>query len=382
MQTYRIIPHDLLFFRDGRPLDRNKQDTDHRNIGHGAFWPRPDHLYNAVMHALLGTRTAGQAAHFGKFNDLKVTGPYPLRRNSDGTETLYLPRPLDWQCNLEKIPADATDAPKFIQAGFIDKKEGKKDYPAWVSAENFQQYLAGKEPETPTRADLFKTEPRIGNTLDPNTGASKRYAEKSRSGQYEAQYLRLEKDVTMWAAADSGKTCTSIPPTFVMGGQNGLVDFNADTSLTTLESLFPRPSMPDGSGSLFLRWTLLAPALFVRTGWLPGWCLDTNKDEAVRKPDGTVMFPDCPGVSLVAACTGKPVVFSGYDTVDGIKDTQLAVPAGSCYVFRCETREGAEALVTRLHLQRKSDFGSQGFGIGVCSYINPPLEPLSFSSSH
>lgn len=372
MQTYRITPHDLLFFRDGRPLDRNKQDTDHRNIGHGAFWPRPDHLYNAVMHALLGARTAGQAAHFGKFNDLKVTGPYPLRRNPDGTDMLYLPRPLDWCCTLEKFSEGSTDAPCFIQAGFIDKKEGKKDYPAWVSEDEFKKYLAGEEPENPMLKELFKTEPRICNTLDPNTGASKRYADKSRSGQYEAQYLRLAKNVTMWAAADSGKTGTPIPPTFVMGGQNGLVDFDSDTDLATLESRLSKPDEPDGPGPFFVRWTLISPALFVRTGWIPGWCLDTNKDESARKPDGTVMFPDCPGVSLVAVCTGKPVVFSGYDTVDGIKDTKLAVPAGSCYVFRCETRKAAEALVARLHLQRQSDFGSQGFGIGVCSFIAPP----------
>ena len=153
-----------------------------------------------------------------------------------------------------------------------------------------------------------------------------------------------------------------------------MVDFNRTDSLPSLESVFSRPEAVGGEGPFFVRWTLLAPALFVRTGWLPGWCRDTRKEESGRKPDGDVMFPDCPGVSLVAACTGKPVVFSGYDSVDGIKNTQLAVPAGSCYVFRCAKRDAANSLVTRLHLQRKSDFGSQGFGIGVCSFIAPPTD--------
>ena len=177
----------------------------------------------------------------------------------------------------------------------------------------------------------------------------------------------------MWADADSGKEGVPIPSVLNMGGQGLLVDFDRDDSLPSLEREFPRPEVKERNGPFFVRWTLLAPALFVRTGWLPGWCRDTNKDETARKSDGSVMFPDCVGASLVAACTGKPVVFSGYDSVDGVKDTQLAVPAGSCYVFRCDTREVAKALVARLHLQRQSDFGSQGFGVGVCSFVNPDL---------
>lgn len=384
MKTYRITPHDLLFFRDGRPLDRNKQDQDHRNIGHGAFWPRPDHLYNAVMHALIGSRTAGERAAYGKFGGLRVTGPYPIRKNEDSSETLYLPRPLDWFCDLEEIPAGSTDAPAFVEAGFIDRKEGKKNLPAWISLDDLKQYLSGAEPETPScpKKPLFETETRIGTTLDPATGASMRFHDQSRSGQYEAQYLRLGKNVSMWCAADPGKPDAEIPRTFVMGGQNGLVDCVPDDSLKSLEDLFPQPAVPpDSPEPLFLRWTLLVPALFVRTGWLPGWCRDTRKDVVEHAPDGTVMFPDCVGARLVAAFVGKPVVFSGFDTLEGIKDTQLAVPAGSCYVFRCETTTAAKELLKRLHLQRQSDFGPQGFGIGVCSFVDPPRPSAARSRS-
>ena len=387
MKNYRITPHDLLFFRDGRPLDRNKQDEDHRNIGHGAFWPRPDHLYNAVMHSLIGSRAAGESGEYGKFGGLQTTGPFPLKRNEDGTETLFLPRPLDWDCLLEEIPAGATDAPPFIRHGFIDRVEGKKDYPAWIPCKAYSAYLSGNSLPVLDKTSLFGVEPRVGNTLDPSTGASKRVADKNRSGQYEAQYLRLEQGVSMWSSiTDADHPDATIPHVAIMGGQGLLVFVEQDSSLQKLESIFARPETLGGDGPFYVRWTLLAPALFEQTGWLPGW-VDASLDGKVRLKERELprlerecrsawkerqkAIPELEGVHLDAAFVGKPTVFSGYDTVDGVKPTRLAVPAGSCYVFRCDSRDAANALVSLLHLTRKSDFGSQGFGIGLCSFIKP-----------
>ena len=265
MQTYRISPLDLLFFRDGRPLDIDKACDDHRNIGHGAFWPRPDHLYNAVMHALIGSRTAGERAAYGQFGGVQTRGPYPLVKE-DGNVILYLPRPLDWDCVIERLPEGDTDAPDFLEYGFIDRKPGKKSYPAWISLDAFKTYLKGGAlPVLPSKT-LFHVETRVGNTLDSGTGASKRVQDQHRSGQYEAQYLRLAKDVSMWADADSGKEGVSIPTVLNMGGQGLLVDFDRDDSLPSLEREVPRPEMKEGNGPFFVRWTLLAPA--AKVGWI------------------------------------------------------------------------------------------------------------------
>ena len=390
-QTYRITPRDLLFFRDGRPLDLNKQDKEHRNIGHGAFWPRPDHLYNAVMHALVGSRTAGEKAAFGQFGGLQVVGPFPLKKEAGKKdETLFLPRPLDWDCLLEEMPGNTTDAPKFLKHGIIDRADGKKDYPAWISLSDYSAYLSADLSDDKLgnrkldKPALFKVEPRIGNTIDSNTGTSKRVQDKSRSGQYEAQYLRLESDVTMWAAADVGRDNMSVPSAFVMGGQGFLVDFDCDGNLPSLHDKLRKPSCPNGEGPFFVRWTLLTPALFEQTGWLPGW-VDAEQDGKVRLKEREVkreagepreawkarqaQVPELSDVYLDAAFVGKAVVFSGYDAVDGVKPTRLAVPAGSCYIFRCENAGAAKALIDLLHLTRKSDFGSQGFGMGVCSIV-------------
>lgn len=371
-KSYSFTPRDLLFFRDGRPMDVNKVEKDSRNIGHGANWPRPDHLYNAVMHALLNDRAVG-GKRFGVFGSLKTTGPFPMK---DGE--IYLPRPQDWDCRL--IPVEGTDLPSYLTHGFIDNEEGKKDYPAWISCADYRAYLSRfnlardlkQEPAHELeKAALFQCEPRTGTTLDAATGASER-TEGRTSGQYHAEYLRIEKGVSLWGAVEckddelARNGVADVPKSFILGGQGGIV--TGEDNAVSLEAMFAKPEAKQAAnGKYYVRWTLLAPAYFSQTGWLPGWCKDTSgRGRAV----GEVCLPNCDGVKLIAACTGKPVAVSGWDSEEGIKPTKLIVPAGSCYVFECPEEATAIALVDTLHLQRKSDEGSQGFGMGVCSFID------------
>lgn len=392
-KRYELKPRDVLFFRDARPMDADKaMKKDVRNTGHGAVWPRPDHLFKGVIHALLKET---QDTTFGDFPSLKVTGPYPVK---DGI--LYLPRPLDWDMRIE--PCKDTDIPAPLEYGFIDRVDGKKKYPAWIKVDDYARYLRGEdrrlydteEVEVDdkgvkvkrtvvkfpyTDGELFGVEPRIGTTFDPATGASKRIKGRHASGQYQGEYLRLKENVSMWCAVDTGKVgmkadaqdAPEVPHSFVMGGQGGIVTHcKTDIDLT---ARFPCPKV-ETDGEIVVRWTLIAPALFQCTGWLPGWCMDSRKgiDEEERKKSlGKVMFPGCEGCSLIGACTGKPIFFSGWDSETGIKPTLLAVPQGSVYLFRCESKASAEALISKLHLQRKSDFGPQGFGIGLCSIVKP-----------
>ncbi len=386
--SYKFVPRDLLFFRDGRPIDVDKSNDEMFIVGHGAYWPRPDHLYNGVMHALLNDRGAKgktfwddaildeadcRGGGIGKFGSLKIEGPFPMKG-----ETLYLPRPLDWDSRLVKV--DNTDLPSFLKQGFIDNEEGKKDYPAWISLENYKDYLkrfdlardSKKESASVLNKEkLFCTESRVGTTLNAHTGASERKHDRKASGQYQAEYLRLEKDVSLWGSVEcrddeiSKNGVGGIPQSFILGGQGGVVE--AEQNALNLNDVFPAPA-PQVSldGTYYVRWTLLMPAYFSQTGWLPGWCKDTS---AQNRDEGEVCFAGCEKVKLIAACIGKPIVFSGWDSEYGVKPTKLAVPAGSSYVFACPDEARANALVKTLHLQRKSDFGSQGFGLGVCSFI-------------
>lgn len=390
---YELRPRDVLFFRDGRPMDIDKKRRDVRNIGHGAVWPRPDHLYKGVMHALI-RETDG--AGFGDFPSVKVVGPYPLKHEAKGSDTLYLPRPNDWDTIIERCVD--TDLPEPLEYAFIDRVDGKKKYPAWIKCEDYAKYLRGEDhglyDEEEAAMDdkggkttrktvkfpyadgsIFGVEPRVGTTLDYVTGASKRVKGQHASGQHQGEYLRLQKGVSMWCAVETGKIGMSelapeapeAPRAFLLGGQGGVVTRSATD--IDLAKMFPRPEV-DGDGEVFVRWTLLAPAFFSMTGWLPGWCKDSRRCPADPKVLGTVMFAGCGGCKLVGACMGKPVFFSGWDPqTDGAKPTILVVPQGSVYLFRCNDRANAESLIEKLHFRRQSDLGSQGFGIGVCSIV-------------
>lgn len=393
--AYELDARDLLFFRDARPMDADKARTDDVfNVGHGANWPRPDHLFSAVIHELIRDPDAPEGAWYGKVPDLRVTGPFP---SLDGT--LYLPTPLDWDMRLVAFDAalGATDAPAPLSAGFADRVVEKKAYPKWISEADYVRYLTGdvgkgkglQEPDLPKDDDglLFRREPRLGTTLDAATGASKRVAGRTESGQYAAEYLRFGKGVRMACEIETARDAELDGRWLRFGGQGGLVRC-AKAARTLGERL---SALPQGTPSRFVRWTLLTPALFAK-GWYPNWLEETDggartgkvmlpAEKVLRRPGESRaayrarMKAECrpfETAHLVAACVGKAVAFSGYDSLAREKPTELAVPAGSCYVFECATAEEAAKLAAALGLKPLSDLGEKGFGLGVCSYVAAP----------
>lgn len=397
--TYELTPRDVLFFRDARPMDVNKAGTDdHFNVGHGANWPRPDLLFSAVIHELVRDPRAPEGAWYGKVSDLRVTGPFPLWKDE-----LYLPMPLDWDMNLIRFDAaiGATDVPAPLTAGFADRVVEKKSYPRWISAKDYVRYLTGdvgrgkgaQETDEPANRDsaLCQCEPRLGTTIDAKTGASKRGDGPAESGRYAAEYLRLGTGVKMVCAIETVHDGELKDRWIRFGGQGGLVHCVAGEKdlAAQLEGL----AKSKGNPTRFVRWTLLTPALFAK-GWYPNWLEETadgsrtgkvmiSMDKVLRRPGESratyrarmkVEMKPFETARLIAACVGKPVAYSGYDSQTREKPTELAVPAGSAYVFVCETVEEAASLVKALDLKPLSDLGEKGFGLGVCSYVDEPRE--------
>jgi len=396
--AYEVTPRDLLFFRDARPMDADKSRKENVvNVGHGANWPRPDHLFSAAIHELIHDPDRSENDWYGSVDDLRVTGHFPLK----GDES-YLPMPLDWDMTLLRFSADAglTDVPEPLTCGFADRVVEKKAYPRWINTNDYSRYLEGAvgdgksemESDVPKNVDgeLMKIEPRVGTTLDAATGASKRLKDARQSGQYRAEYLRLGKDVSLLCEIESQNAWKLDGVDTRFGGQGGLAHFAKTKTDFLLSSTLEK--LPKGATTRFVSWTLLTPALFAR-GWIPNWIGDGGKVmlpvEKVLQHAGesrrayrqraheTGVFFET--ARLIAARIGDPVVFSGYDTKDAEKPTSLAVPAGASYVFECASADEAQKLVSALNLKHQSDLGEKGFGLGLCSFVP---EPKTFTTNN
>ncbi len=381
-RTYVLEPRDLLFLRDARPMAAS-------DAGRGANWPRPDQLWNAVINTFHRAWPERQpwegAAHTkregekkdssDRFGALKSIGPFPVEL---ATGEVYYPCPLD--LNMELVPCTGTNLPAPLTHAFRAKTLGKANLPAWLSASDYNRYLAG-EVFTPAEQNLYDTERNIGVQIDPNTRAT------VKSQLYQAEYLRLRSGFALAFTAScdlrpKGGTGTvdafeklGSDTDLVLGGQQGVARFRTGKS-----EIFNFKSEISKSASSLLRWTLLAPALY-NAGWRPDWVA----------PDGTVMLPrvgaerrdDEPReewrrrvamqpkfkARLVAARIGTAQAFSGWDLQTGPKPTQLAVSAGACYVFACADDAERVALTQALNPpnRRSALFGEKGFGLGICS---------------
>ncbi len=419
LKPFELIPRDVLFLRDARPMEAS-------DAGLGANWPRPDQLYSAIHHAFLSRWPnhqdwEGEGLHVFRdkrleeyrgrskdknsdsslrFGALKTIGPFPCRRKTgDNPEErdVFLPCPLD--LGMELIECKGTDLPAPLTFAFSLRHEVKASLPKWISQDEYRRYFEAA-PESyftregedwkfvpPTQPDpeLYGADRNIGIGTDRDSGATRKGA------FYQAEYLRLSQDVTMAFMAEcvqkgrhvqTSQDIFSLLPKHeqvVFGGQQGVC------MLSPIEGdLFP--DLNPAITTPWLRWTLLSPAVF-NAGWLPGWVDGATGAVQLRAPverlpgerraDWKVRQNDQPLLPgrLVAARVGKPEPFSGWSEAKGKpKPTLLAVPAGSSYVFKCESTTEAQTLAQALQppTPRSDLFGEKGFGIGVCSSMQPP----------
>lgn len=395
--SFDIVPLSRLFMKDARPMTGS-------DAGQGAQWPRPDHVWHAIFHAfhtawpeiqknwehkhLFNEKDDHRNSSF-RFGALKTAGPFP--RNKDGI--LYFPTPLDW--NYRLVYGEGTDLPTPLKYAFQNRIVGKTNPPRWISEADYETYLNGNEKtDFPKDPELYGAERDIGIALKDDTGTTEE------GKLYQAEYIRLQEGVKLAIEAScdvfNGYTKQTtdlfeklgVPFYTVLGGQQGI---------SLVEGRIGKLNIPSPQiNSRYLRWTLLSPAVFPKIdagpdkrfnphpgGWLPSWIdPDTGKvlltnevsprDERESREAYRARVRNAGQIqaTLIAARIGSPLAFSGWDVQDTApKPTVLAVPAGSCYVFDCETKENAQALAKALNwLKRRSAlFGERGFGMGICS---------------
>ncbi len=410
-----IKPRDVFFFRDAKPMEA-------ASVGHGANWPVPQVFHNALLTALhdmdhlefehrhqVNDKDKNRNSSF-RFGGLKTVGLFPSI-----DKTMYLPTPVDLQYGddnksltlLQPREKGLCDLPPPLTRVLSkDGKAGKKKPDNWLSVTDFECYLkndlANVKPQL--SSFLYDVESRPGIGVDAESKA----AEDGKF--YMAQYMRLNKDVTLTGFAQCRqkrykdgtdedileyffKERKSTP--LVLGGQQGLAYLEniRQPNGQEINSIF---SLPFGS-SKHVKWILLTPAIFT-DGWLPSWIdLKTGKllTGDIKKPEREPgesrktwrMRFEQGGIdaTLVAACVPKPQVYSGWRAHGGrmVRDektgeekpaygpfqTRLCVPAGSVYYF--ETNQ-PEKLIAYLNGKTRSDeLAEKGFGFGVCGTWEP-----------
>ena len=383
MTAFELHPLDTLFFRDARPMEAGAGSG-----GHGASWPLPTVVHEAMRAALL--RLAGELrtgkerrGHAGArivseaFRSLHTRGPFPAR-----DRTIYLPCPADlitlagggWEIMGPGVRIGASDLPAFLRPVESRGRAGKSKPHSWVRQGDFVDLLSGRIPAIKPDM-LFESEPRIGVGIDDATGAA------AEGLLYTAEHLRLLPDVSLWVEVELSEVRKTenreksvsdlIGACLPLGGEGRMVRVSSGAA---------RLEIPKPAAATQIKWVLASHAVFVG-GWRPGW---------VRESDGRVMIAGEEtarrggesrgdwrarlknqkpiGARLVAVRCEKPVHFSGWDLGEGKpKPTLAAAPAGSVYYFEADDKAQGAALVEALHGRTRSDYlGEKGMGLGFC----------------
>jgi len=379
MNTILLHPTDVLFFRDGRPMEGSL-------AGHGAAWPLPS-VINGALHAALhraqlegvhehrrgaGGVYAEDAKRNRKFGSLQTAGPFPVR--TDGT--WFFPRPADLQdatLNPALLPVRDTEAesgslPAVVKYAVGNRLPPTKDSGAkpWLSAAAYQHYLEGGSPalkdgEAVADSDFSDTEHSIGIAIDEETGTT---GQGDAAGKlYSAHYLRLREGWRLgvlgsaWDKVNgAGKETRNLLADLFASDRHVVV---GGQQRTCTVSVFPpeAPRLPLGmragfrerGGKYLVKWILLSPAVWPEIsaqskdgrsmtphpgGWLPNWVHAETGDVLLRHRSGRVSR-DYSGskarrcaekeedirAKLVAALVSKPLVVTGWALPDAGGET-------------------------------------------------------------
>lgn len=378
MNYYTLTPHDVLFFRDGRPTETGG--------GHGARWPEPsvvfDALHAALWRAFPERQTAWEHDHrYGRssyrqpsdgprtqrFGSLLTAGIFPVWK--DGR--WLFPAPADttadksdagWLLALQKpvgaanLPSPLRNLPKPMQRLLASQATPSKETVApWWSRVAWQDYLGGKRPEKTElfhAADLYAEEWTTGIGMDSET--------QTQDGTriYSAQYLRLKADIRCGFAAtlpmkrdgngDDIRECMG-----QLFGSTGTIIVGGQQRACRVESCEPSSPLPVGPkiNGRRVKWVLLTPSIWPQIkavpekgiaahpgGWLPNWIDPESGDVRLRFRSGRIRrvwseekqrtvreaeVDETIHAKLITACAAKAVPVVGWtERLHLLKDEQ------------------------------------------------------------
>ena len=374
MNTILLRPTDILFFRDGRPMEGSL-------AGHGAAWPLPN-VTDAALHAALHRSGLAQESHAHdqrhgaqrhgqdnrRFGSLVTAGPFPVQTGPSATDQWYLPRPLDLLDDTLQpalAPVNIFDAahsslPEPLDYAVANRLPPSKEAKAkaWLRADAFQRYLDGatctlEDGQSIDESTFSDAEASIGIAIDTETGTT---GQGEAAGKiYSARYLRLRDNWRLGVFAQTQeKNGTSDrkdlildlfhgPEQILVGGQQRLC---TASRVEGLPLPLPRGKIrafdcreAGGEKRWLVKWILLSPAVWPEIpakskdgrlmtphhgGWLPNWVHQTHGKVMLRSGNRrnrsysgkhTRGFGDDSteiAARLVAAIVPKPIPVTGW----------------------------------------------------------------------
>jgi len=370
MNTILLQPTDVLFFRDGRPMDG-------ASAGHGAAWPLPtviNHAFHAALHRAgdvfrdVHAHRRGRSGDYSddplhrdrKFGSLVTAGPFPVCTNGSD-HTWFFPRPADTddrgEVMLHPFPtAAASSLPGPCKYPVCSAKPPSKETPKpWWNEGVWNAYL-GTPQRNPAAGrllikmdnDFADTEHTYGIGINHDTGTVV-------EGQfYSANYLRLREGWKLGVfAAAPDKDLKLDLLTMLLNGQRAEIIAGGQQRICTarLETQangrLPLPlGLADGFSKhhdkWLVKWSLLTHAIWPEIpegqskrgtarnhhpgGWLPNWICPrsgqvllesiTNEERRRRRNLNAAGkgYESNPNIAaqLVAAIVPKPVPVTGW----------------------------------------------------------------------
>ncbi len=341
-----LSPVDVWLFRDGRPFDAG---DDH--YARSLFPPYPSVIQGAIRSYHLAVKgidpsdkqAIAQVVGTGNtFGNLRLRGPFIVRRWPDGQITRYFPIPADavpygernvQVAQLRSISEDRvmTSVDELLSLLLFphDVEPLKSDRGSWLIEQQLYDYLDGQPVEPLHAHDLFLLEHRYGVGIETHTRTA-------REGLlYAAEFIRPQEGVGLYVEVTG---YDGWPP-------RGVVRFGGESRVARFEQVerITWPVPPDPLPQRFKLY-FASPAYFAK-GWQPD---DWNKFFY-----GTV--------KLKAVALKHYEIRGGFDLATGEqKPARRFVPAGSVYYF-----EGNSEVRFRSDLIQHAitDYGAEiGFG--------------------
>jgi CRISPR-associated protein Cmr3 len=323
MTWYRMVPLDILLFRDAKPFTPGE-----RAWASSTFPPTGDAIAGAVR-GLLSEKV-----------DLNITGPF-LCRQIGATQTLYLPRPLGFAGDRSLVPLPWLEAeqlkfdetaPAPLMMAFEERQTSASDeiqaapqYRQFLPADVVATYLRSGvipqqdwECQCPSESQPWTMESRSHNSIEPGTKQV-----KAESGYFVENAVRLHAD---WSIAFQLDRDLEDGSTLRLGGEGHRVLIERCDELETqwqqIESI-SRQNFAGGGKSIAY---LVTPGIFERPingevlcrAWPWEWKL------------AQVSNPNQTAGELVSVATGRSV------PINGINKAQVfaASPGSNYYLNR------------------------------------------------